>query len=809
MAADSIGTARLDIVVDTANFDAAITSAKRNVASMSSAAATEYAKLNAVEKRRVDSLLKQADTLGLTRQEQIAYNAQLKLSGPLLDEVNKRLAQNSARSKVAVADFNNLGTSAKQTAAAMRQVPAQLTDIITSLQGGQAPLTVLLQQGGQLRDVFGGIRPAAAALGSSLLGLINPLTVGAAAAAGIAYTMYQAEEQMDAFNTAIVRSGNYANTTAKELQALAASIAESSNVGSGDTAEALTKVVQSGVIGASQLEEVTRTVAESTRVLGTSLEDAIGVYAKLADKPLQTLLDLNRAEHFLTQAQADRISSLETENQKQQAVSEAIAIYNRHQQDMADKVRENYGSTQRFWEDVKTWIDSAANSAGNFSWKVSDSLVDVMKAFGNGSAFALTAEAKARQAADDYVPSGNGNGRRYVPAVDTAAVKAAQKAQEDFDRLTTSNLSKQAQLQREIADIRKTGLAAGKSEADIQKAIADAQARYNESLPKGRKAKEPGVDPSEAILKRLREQITLNEEQIRSEDALTTSERLRIQVQLELERIGGKLTGSRRDEVEATLAQLDASSRAVDAYKAEQEAWKAWEKEMADIQGVWDDVASERANDALDKLNGTNKAMDEFAKEAARNIQDSFADFLFDPFANGLDGMVDGFAKTLQRMAAEAASAQILSQIGSWASSYTGSGAGWINAIGGALTKNAKGGVYDSPSLSAYSNSVVSRPTTFAFAKGAGLMGEAGPEAIMPLTRTASGKLGVQAVGDGGLNVEINNYGDSKVSARQETGQRPDGSQFKKLIVTVMREELDGGGSLKIIKQRLSVGDRV
>lgn len=79
----------------------------------------------------------------------------------------------------------------------------------------------------------------------------------------------------------------------------------------------------------------------------------------------------------------------------------------------------------------------------------------------------------------------------------------------------------------------------------------------------------------------------------------------------------------------------------------------------------------------------------------------------------------------------------------------------------------------------------------------------------MPLTRTASGKLGVQAVGDGGLNVEINNYGDSKVSARQETGQRPDGSQFKKLIVTVMREELDGGGSLKIIKQRLSVGDRV
>lgn len=60
---------------------------------------------------------------------------------------------------------------------------------------------------------------------------------------------------------------------------------------------------------------------------------------------------------------------------------------------------------------------------------------------------------------------------------------------------------------------------------------------------------------------------------------------------------------------------------------------------------------------------------------------------------------------------------------------------------------NAKGGVYSSPSLSAYSGQVVSQPTTFAFAKGAGLMGEAGPEAIMPLKRGPDGRLGVQAAG--------------------------------------------------------------
>ncbi|MCB4232043.1 phage tail tape measure protein, partial [Klebsiella pneumoniae] len=61
----------------------------------------------------------------------------------------------------------------------------------------------------------------------------------------------------------------------------------------------------------------------------------------------------------------------------------------------------------------------------------------------------------------------------------------------------------------------------------------------------------------------------------------------------------------------------------------------------------------------------------------------------------------------------------------------------------------AKGGVFDSPSLSAYSNQVYDSPQFFAFAKGAGVFGEAGPEAIMPLTRAGDGSLGVRAVGGG------------------------------------------------------------
>ncbi|WP_312975773.1 phage tail tape measure protein [Atlantibacter hermannii] len=72
-----------------------------------------------------------------------------------------------------------------------------------------------------------------------------------------------------------------------------------------------------------------------------------------------------------------------------------------------------------------------------------------------------------------------------------------------------------------------------------------------------------------------------------------------------------------------------------------------------------------------------------------------------------------------------------------------------LQSYGSTFQFNAKGGVYDSPSLSAYSNGVYNSPQLFAFAKGAGVFGEAGPEAIMPLTRAADGSLGVRAVGSG------------------------------------------------------------
>src|SRR5690606_7532552 len=124
-------------------------------------------------------------------------------------------------------DFNKNGLSSKQLQSSLRGLPAQFTDIAVSLQAGQNPLTVFLQQGGQLKDMFGGIGPAARALGGYVVGLINPFTVAAAAAGVLALAYKQGSDEATAFQKALILSGNAAGTSAGQLGSLAQTVSRS------------------------------------------------------------------------------------------------------------------------------------------------------------------------------------------------------------------------------------------------------------------------------------------------------------------------------------------------------------------------------------------------------------------------------------------------------------------------------------------------------------------------------------------------------------------------------------------------------
>lgn len=179
-----------------------------------------------------------------------------------------------------------------------------------------------------------------------------------------------------------------------------------------------------------------------------------------------------------------------------------------------------------------------------------------------------------------------------------------------------------------------------------------------------------------------------------------------------------------------------------------------------------------------------------------------------------LNGNVDSWKdwgvsvlKIIQNVLVNMAVANGVSSIGSLfsfgaSSAATASSGTAIQNAGANFTFNAKGNVYDSPSLSAYSNGVFQTPQLFAFAKGAGIFGEAGPEAIMPLTRAPNGDLAVRAVGmpqvSGGVPSvnfgDINIQGGSSQAASQGTAGAA-GRQLKDAITGVINEQASMPGS--------------
>src|SRR5690606_14904970 len=113
-------------------------------------------------------------------------------------------------------------------------------------QGGQRPLNVLLQQGGQLKDMFGGIGPAARAMGGYVMGLVNPVTLAAAAIGGL-YMAYQAGAiEGERFHKSLVMTGEAANGNVDRLMNMAARIDDIAGT-QRNAAAALNEFVQVGM----------------------------------------------------------------------------------------------------------------------------------------------------------------------------------------------------------------------------------------------------------------------------------------------------------------------------------------------------------------------------------------------------------------------------------------------------------------------------------------------------------------------------------------------------------------------------------
>lgn len=389
--------------------------------------------------------------------------------------------------KAATGSLGAMGVSAAQTAAALRQVPAQFTDIVTSLASGQAPLTVFLQQGGQLKDVFGGAGAAARALGGYVVSLVSPFTLVAGAVATLAAGYVMGSRESQEFTRGLVLSGNAAGTTADKLAGMARSIATTTSATQGKAAEVLTQIATSGDVAADSLERYTKAAIELERAGGPAAEETAKAFSSLARDPLAASIKLTETTRYLSAATAEQIRNLEEQGRTVEAARLAQNAYADAIEGRTPALVARLGTMERAWLSVKDAVKSTADAVLSIGRESTlqdqigqmEARVAAMKRIqgqdGGGLLGSLFGNVADKQAQIESL-------REQARLADRAAMAQGenvrlQQAGVAWMKDGQQYLSSQAKFEQEIVRIRQMGAAAGKAEAEIAERVRAAVER--------------------------------------------------------------------------------------------------------------------------------------------------------------------------------------------------------------------------------------------------------------------------------------------------------------------------------------------
>lgn len=394
-------------------------------------------------------------------------------------------------------NITELGVSAGQTAQAMRQLPAQFTDIFTSLQGGMPFFTVLVQQGGQIKDSFGGVEPALKGVSSALLGMVNPYTVAAAAVGLVVYAWYDAEQQAQAYTKALVLSRNEAAATTLTLVTMAQKTSDALQVAAGVGAEAAQAVGSNGKIAAQNLQDVANAAVAMKEISGQALDETIALYAKLAEDPVKGMEKLNEQVNFMTVALYEQVKALQEQGRNQDAVTVITRAAADETVMALARVRASQNPVIRGFKDLwveatKAWSAMQVNvglgpAAAQMQQLVAENQreLDKLNNLANGTQRGLPlarnpiALAAMEKSIKDRSEKIKALAADLIKERKDAEVKAAQAASTDFilemDSIIESQASKEEKKRQEVERVNGEA-AAARRKAQASGLIAEAEA---------------------------------------------------------------------------------------------------------------------------------------------------------------------------------------------------------------------------------------------------------------------------------------------------------------------------------------------
>ncbi|HCX5195013.1 TPA: phage tail tape measure protein [Escherichia coli] len=278
------------------------------------------------------------------------------------------------------------GISVGQYKAAMRTLPAQFTDIATQLAGGQNPWLILLQQGGQVKDSFGGMLPMFRGLAGAITLPMVGVTSLAVATGALAYAWYQGDSTLSAFNKTLVLSGNQSGLTAERMLTLSRA-GQAAGLTFNQAGESLAALVSAGVRGGEQFDAINQSVARFASASGVEVDKVAEAFGKLTTDPTSGLMAMARQFRNVTAEQIAYVAQLQRSGDEAGALQAANDAATKGFDEQTRRLKENMGT-------LETWADKTGKAFKSM-W---DAILDIGRP--ESSADMLASAQKAFDEAD-------------------------------------------------------------------------------------------------------------------------------------------------------------------------------------------------------------------------------------------------------------------------------------------------------------------------------------------------------------------------------------------------------------------------
>ncbi|ELM7715830.1 phage tail tape measure protein [Escherichia coli] len=296
------------------------------------------------------------------------------------------------------------GISVGQYSAALRTLPAQFTDIATQLAGGQSPFLILLQQGGQIKDSFGGLGPMLQALRDALFGfneesretsesaagisdaaeglnntseaaeklgraggLLNTFNLAIAGSVGLlallAGAAYSSSQQFDNVARSLILMGGAGFSSMQQLNDAAKDVADNAGASLAESVDTLVQLNDTGKYTADQMTKIAKSILAMGDA-GLDTKAALADFSRLASDPIKALASLNQKYGFVDEAMMKHLITLEKTKGKTAAANEAITLFADTMEDRSNKIVEATDNIGQAWNGLKAFSSNIFGQIG-------------------------------------------------------------------------------------------------------------------------------------------------------------------------------------------------------------------------------------------------------------------------------------------------------------------------------------------------------------------------------------------------------------------------------------------------------------